>query len=93
MSEDVAIFDRRHMINENGATCVHVKEVDGDVYKLVTDNEDETLSAWFANIDGEVPEKGSFINIKKFKFTAVPKGNKFPVKLIVTKWEYYSKNA
>ena len=33
------------MINENGATCVHVKEIDGDVYKLVTDNEDETLSA------------------------------------------------
>ena len=80
------------MINQDGARCVHVKEIDGDVFKLITDD-DGVLSAWFANIDGELPEKGTFINIKKFKFTAVPKGNKFPVKLIVTKWDYYSKNA
>ena len=93
MSKDVAIFDRRYMITENGARCVMVKEIEGDVYKLVTENDDETFSAWFANIDGKLPDKGSFINIKKFKFTAVPKNNKFPVKLNITEWEYYSKNA
>lgn len=93
MSEDVAIFDRRHMINENGATCVMVKEIDGDVYKLLTNNDDETLSAWFSRFDGKTPEKGSFINIKKFKLTAIPDGKKFPVKLIITEWDYYSKNA
>ena len=93
MSEDVAIFDRRYMITENGATCVMVKEIENGTYKLITANDDETFSAWFANVDGEKPEKGSFINIKKFIFTATPKDNKFPVKLNITEWEYYSKNA
>lgn len=80
------------MINQDGARCVHVKEIDGDVFKLITDD-DGVLSAWFARFDGNFPEKGSFININKFKFTAIPDGKKFPVKLIITEWDYYLKNA
>lgn len=84
------------MINENGATCVHVKDIDGGIYKLVTFNDDETFSAWFANFEcltPQNPEKDSFINIKKFRFTAVPKASKFPVKLVITDWEYYTTKA
>lgn len=79
------------MINQDGAKCVHVREIEGDVFKLVTDNGNETFSAWFANIDGELPELDSFIDIENFQFTAVPKNGKFPVKLTVTKWSYYFK--
>jgi hypothetical protein len=79
------------MINENGAKCAQIKGIENEVFKLVTDNEDGTLSAWFATFEGIVPEKDEFININKFRFTAVPKASKFPVKLTIIEWEYYLK--
>lgn len=79
------------MINQNGATCVHVRDIDGKDFKLITDNENENFSVWFANIEGETPDKDSFINIEEFEFKAVPKNGKFPVKLTITKWSYYYK--
>lgn len=79
------------MINQNGAKCVHVRSVDGDSFKLVTDNGNESFSAWFATIDGELPDIDSFIDIEEFEFTAIPKNGKFPVRLTVRKWSYYFK--
>lgn len=92
MSSDVAIFDyRRDMITE-GLNVAKVKKSSGKMYEINTTDESGEFSTWFCEFETGIPEIGRTIIIKRFKMTSVKNKEKFPVKTIITEWEYFKKD-
>jgi len=91
MSSDVAIFDYGGFMITEGLNVARVKKLSGNMCEINTTDDNGEFSTWFCEFESGIPDVGTTIIIKKFKMTSVKNGQKYPVKTLITEWEYFKK--